>query len=470
MLEVVTPLSLKFEESELPVFDVHFEVEKTVNKLKDMLEEESTLTPGQNLNYSLVEDRLTVELPELHTLRKKKENQKFKNMCMDRMTHTGDNTNNMVQNLKVKLVPEMVRCLESRFESFNDEVIQNMTFVNPANWKKDDIESDLDAICALASHFEATLTFSGFQNDRKTLKKEWRDLRLTVGRYYKNFPLLEMWEKLLTYRRNEFPNIVKLVEIILCIGPSNAFVECGFSILTSMLSDRRLRLKHETMDDLLVIKANDSTWTPQEKEEIIECALAKHMSTRRKLKLDEGLASENTKKATITQRASIAETDSVSSTSCSDDSDSSPYESEPEYESFIVNDNSDPPENNHNDDLSDIQQNQNTGDNKTDAESSGDDDAENSGDDNDDVENSGDDDNDDAENSGDEDDVETSGDDGDTESSGDESDGEHEQDMSVSGAEENPASGDESEQVMSDIVEESPASGDEHDQDIHIIT
>ena len=143
-------------------------LKKTVNKLKDMLEEENL--PGEKLTYSLVDNTLTVSLPEWNTFLKKKENQKFKEMKIDRMTQT-HNTNTMIKNLKATVVPQMVQCLETRFESFNDEVLQNMLWANPANWKKDD-DSDLDAICALASHFEATLTSSGFQNDRKVLKKK----------------------------------------------------------------------------------------------------------------------------------------------------------------------------------------------------------------------------------------------------------------------------------------------------------
>ena len=78
---------------------------------------------------------------------------------------------------------------------------------------------------------------------------------MSVSKYYSELKVkpVALWGKILTCKRKEFPNISFLVEIVLCLGPSNAFVEAGFSILTSMLSDRRMNLNHKTMEDLLLL-------------------------------------------------------------------------------------------------------------------------------------------------------------------------------------------------------------------------
>ena len=74
---------------------------------------------------------------------------------------------------------------------------------------------------------------------------------------------------------------------MLPLGPSNSVVEKGFSQLTTMLSDRRLSMKPITMENLMIIKVNHLTWSPEERDEIIERALEIYMQKkRRKMKLD----------------------------------------------------------------------------------------------------------------------------------------------------------------------------------------
>ena len=109
-----------------------------------------------------------------------------------------------------------------------------------------------------------------------------------------------------------------LVEVVMCIGPSNAIVEGGFSHLTAMLSDIRLNLAHNTMENLLV-KVNDLVWADEEREEVIQSALEKVMSTRRKCKIDHGVQALVSNVVQIgAKRARVAESGSVCSDSDSD--------------------------------------------------------------------------------------------------------------------------------------------------------
>ena len=62
------------------------------------------------------------------------------------------------------------------------------------------------------------------------------------------------------YRKLEFPNLYMLVEVALALVVSNSSVEAGFSRLTDILTDRRLSLSHEFMEDLFLIKTNAHIW------------------------------------------------------------------------------------------------------------------------------------------------------------------------------------------------------------------
>ena len=48
-----------------------------------------------------------------------------------------------------------------------------------------------------------------------------------------------------------------------------------------MLSNRRLRKNHDTLQDMMSININGKLWTPQEREEVINHAVQKFLSKRR---------------------------------------------------------------------------------------------------------------------------------------------------------------------------------------------
>ena len=91
----------------------------------------------------------------------------------------------------------------------------------------------------------------------------------------------QLWEKILSSRRNEFPNLCLLVELALCISASNSTVERAFSILSLILSDRRLSMSHKMMKRCIMISANDSNWSKSEREQLIERAVDLYMEKRR---------------------------------------------------------------------------------------------------------------------------------------------------------------------------------------------
>ena len=92
---------------------------------------------------------------------------------------------------------------------------------------------------------------------------------------------IKIWQNIITYRKAEYPNICMLVSLIICLAGSNSSVERAFSVLTLILSDRRLALRHDTIRNLMLIKCNDRNWSFDEKEQIIHNALDAYFEKRR---------------------------------------------------------------------------------------------------------------------------------------------------------------------------------------------
>lgn len=160
-----------------------------------------------------------------------------------------------------------------------------------------------------------------------------------------------LWQKTFEYRRSEFPSICLLAEIVLCLGPSNSIAEKGFSQLTAMLSDRRLSMGVDTMDDLLLVKVNNLSWTVQERDEIIDMALENYMKTRRKLQIDttpfrllgvdrkrrrnaasDDLESDTDQPTGVLQQQDDSDNDDIDNSPTNDNSASSSESSDDEYD------------------------------------------------------------------------------------------------------------------------------------------
>ena len=80
-----------------------------------------------------------------------------------------------------------------------------------------------------------------------------------------------------------------MTEIVFSLSASNSMVEKAFSLFTLLLSNKRLSLKHETIESLMKINLSDKIWTEKEKNEIVERAVDVYLSKRRGKKIAEPL-------------------------------------------------------------------------------------------------------------------------------------------------------------------------------------
>ena len=72
---------------------------------------------------------------------------------------------------------------------------------------------------------------------------------------------------------------MKLAKLVLVISGSSSAVEREFSNLTLVLSDHRLGLSHENVENVL-LKGNVKLWSPRERNKIIDGAVSKYLQIR----------------------------------------------------------------------------------------------------------------------------------------------------------------------------------------------
>ena len=141
-----------------------------------------------------------------------------------------------------------------------------------------------DLICLLVDHFKTPLARSGFQKAK--VFGEWKSFKIHAKTHVVNMSTRKMWESIINFQETQFPNLVKLISLILSILGSNSQVEKTFSTVTNILLDKRLSMNHNTLEDCLVILGNNSLWKKHEKEEIIQAIRELYMSKRRKKPID----------------------------------------------------------------------------------------------------------------------------------------------------------------------------------------
>ena len=157
-----------------------------------------------------------------------------------------------------------------------------MRWLNQANWDLATKNYGLEDLLFLANHFKDTLDETGFNKDN--LKSEWKSLRRMVNQNYASVKCpLSMWLRILSYRASEFKNVCSVAEICLCIGASNSTVETGFTLLSNILTDKRLRSSHKGIENCLLVAANSVNFTSAECNQIINDAVNKYLQKKRKL-------------------------------------------------------------------------------------------------------------------------------------------------------------------------------------------
>jgi hypothetical protein len=285
LLDVISPLSLSFERGDIVSHEIDFLVSRTLSKIEDMEQDYDDAALDDVLayaNFKLEGTVLKQTVSRKGDYRRKKSERRVVEVQCEGMKFI-ERAKEVAPRLCQKVLPTIRDRMKIRFETFKEEVFANMKWIDPSLWC-DNPKEEVPQLLALANLLEQRPA-DHYSISTTVLGREWRDFRLMCSKLYQNFNMLSLWKKVFSYRANQFPNVCKLAEFVLCIGPSNSAVESGFSHLTAMLNDRRLSLSHKTMENLLLLKINNVILTKQEKEMLLQKALDVFLQPGQKRKL-----------------------------------------------------------------------------------------------------------------------------------------------------------------------------------------
>ena len=298
VLESIVPASKIFEANELLPYEINSTILKTTLEMEQSLEE-----IGDDLEFvdsyvhrfkvstkegaqSWLSGKLEGDFIRAGDKRKKEQNRSYVTVPFEMSVINEDRALETARILKRKLYTSLIKTLKSRFKDYSSEkdIYHCMRFIDMEYWQKDKDFGNND-ISSLSKHFTIPLNNAGY-NDLRVLT-EWKKFKIHAITHFSEMPVRDMWKSVLTYKRESYPNLSILVSLILSISGSNSSVERCFSLVTSILSDRRLTMSHDTLEDSVIILGNDSLWSKQERVGIIERAREIYMSKRRRTKLSE---------------------------------------------------------------------------------------------------------------------------------------------------------------------------------------
>eukprot|EP00112_Aurelia_sp_Birch-Aquarium-sp1_P000486 Seg10468.1 transcript_id=Seg10468.1/GoldUCD/mRNA.D3Y31 product="Zinc finger protein 862" protein_id=Seg10468.1/GoldUCD/D3Y31 len=281
VLETMSPLSLVFEKAGLMAFEIPPAIEKTIaamGEISDVTDATdtslSTFLSKFRVDNNIVKD----EYPKAGHERRQPANREYLDVEME-MTNVDVSSFERAIKIQGKAADIICPLIRNRFSSYDQEVFKATAWLDPKIWDHSDKAFGKVEINQLCDMFNEPLLAAGFE--RKRVFQEWRSLKITQKSFYANMESRQLWQKILSCRRNEFPNLSLLVELALCISASNSTVERALSILTLILSDHRLSMSHNMMKRCIMISANDPNWSKSEREQLVERAVDLYMEKRR---------------------------------------------------------------------------------------------------------------------------------------------------------------------------------------------
>ena len=288
ILDSITPTSKIFETENLMPYEVMPIVKETLANIDDIIQADSSDLSSHVAMFTIRGKQLAASFLRADDTRKEKEMREKIEILLDDISDLKSSSVESAMNTKIELCESLKVLIESRFESFQNPIFNDMMWFDPKNWSKDKSYGN-DQIKRMSEAFKVPLQNSTEYNETAALK-EWKSLRNFVNanhRQGEDIRATEIWEKIFQYKQREYPNMCVLAQIIICLSASNSSVERAFSLLTLLLSDKRLSMKHVTMQQLMLINLNDKNWCEAERDEIIERAVEDYLEKRRSTRFEE---------------------------------------------------------------------------------------------------------------------------------------------------------------------------------------
>ena len=163
---------------------------------------------------------------------------------------------------KKDIIDRLSTLLKELLRDSDTRIYDVLSFFDQNNWSDERDYGNIE-VTEFAAHFATTLGASGF--DKAKVPAEWRMLRNYARVWLRNKDTKYLWNNILKTKRTEFPNMCALAEIFITISGSNSTVERAFRTLMSILSNRRLAMKHRRMESIMIISGNDKNWSAVER-------------------------------------------------------------------------------------------------------------------------------------------------------------------------------------------------------------
>ena len=269
ILELITPV---FEGEGLLPCDIRSIVDETIIKIEDAIDDSGTdeeMITSHLARFMAWNEEGEVEETFIKADDKKRDNRdrEFVAITFPELTHVSEDMRARASNLKKDALTSLKGLLAEKVSDFSGAVFKSIKWFNPQNWTADR-NYGVDEIEQLIAHFQAPLQAAKF--DKNMIYKEWK--------LFKNYVAANasieknVWVNVFRYKQKEYHNICILAEIVLSLSGSNSTVERAFSLLTLLLTDRRLSMSHNTMEDMIIININDKLWSSAEREDILRTA------------------------------------------------------------------------------------------------------------------------------------------------------------------------------------------------------
>lgn len=166
------------------------------------------------------------------------------------------------------LIGKLINCMEERFGDLTEnEVLKCASIFDPANWNDSD-KYGFDEVNYLVNHFKEVLQTNNCITEN--IQKQWQDLKYYVRKYHPTSSFLNLWEKIFTFRGEEYKDFLHLAEIILVLPFSTSIIERMFSVMKRVKSDWRTSLNEDTLCALLRINAEGPALTNFEADRAVK--------------------------------------------------------------------------------------------------------------------------------------------------------------------------------------------------------
>ena len=262
LLEQIAPTSMVFETQALMPYEVSMSVSRAIMQLNEKLDEIDTddeFLDSYVARYVISEDGdARGEFVKAGEKRKMKPNREYITVEFQLSNFQRENCFTRMRQVKRKVIPVLIETLKTRFIKYDDPIYSNMRWFSPELWSADK-EYGIQDVSAMAAHFAKPLSLVSF--DVTSALREWKISKVFVKSRYPKLPdANSLWKSVLSCHKDQFPHLCKLASLIISISGSNSSVERMFSVVTNVLSDKRLSMSHSTLNDSLVIYGNDGLW------------------------------------------------------------------------------------------------------------------------------------------------------------------------------------------------------------------